>query len=224
MIMTFNRAMTEAQKEARRADILKVALHRFTLMPYEQLSMADTADAAGVAKGTLYLYFRSKEEMFLAIYTNQLHGWFDAMDAELGKSKGEASISAFVKFIGESLRARPQFLRLTAILHTVLEQNLDRATAQSFRSWFKERIEKTGRLLESYLPFLEPGQGARLLLKIDALIIGFQHMAEPSGAMREVLQEADMAIFRVDLEQQLLETLRTLLMGLAYEAKYKNEK
>ena len=222
--MTFNRAMTEAQKEARRADILKVALHRFTLMPYESLSMADTADEAGVAKGTLYLYFRSKEEMFLAIYTDQLSGWFDAMDAELGKSKGEASISAFVKFIGESLRARPQLLRLTAILHTVLEQNLDRATARSFRSWFKERIEKSGGLLERYLPFLEVGQGTRLLLKIDALIIGFQHMAEPSGVMREVLKEEDMAIFRVDMEQQLLETLRTLLMGLAYEAKYKNEK
>ena len=222
--MAFNRAMTEAQKEVRRADILQVALHRFTLMPYEQLSMADTAEEAGVAKGTLYLYFRSKEEMFLAIYTDQLSGWFDAMDAELGKSKGEASISAFVQFIGESLRARPQLLQLSAILHTVLEQNLDRATARSFRSWFKERIEKSGGLLERYLPFLTVGQGARLLLKIDALIIGFQHMAQPSVVMREVLKEGDMAIFRVDMEQQLLETLRTLLMGLAYEAKYKNEK
>lgn len=222
--MAFNRAMTEAQKEARRADILKVALHRFSRMPYESLSMADTADEAGVAKGTLYLYFRSKEEMFLAIYTDQLNAWFDAMDAELGKAKGEASISAFVKFIGESLGARPQLLRLTAILHTVLEQNLDHATARGFRSWFKGRIEKSGSLLERYLPFLEAGQGARLLLKIDALIIGFQHMAEPGGAMREVLQENDMALFRMDMREQLLETLRTLLMGLAYEAKYKNEK
>ena len=222
--MAFNRAMTEAQKEARRADILKVALHRFSRMPYESLSMADTADEAGVAKGTLYLYFRSKEEMFLAIYTDQLNAWFDAMDAELGKAKGEASISAFVKFMGESLGARPQLLRLTAILHTVLEQNLDHATARGFRSWFKGRIEKSGSLLERYLPFLEAGQGARLLLKIDALIIGFQHMAEPGGAMREVLQENDMALFRMDMREQLLETLRTLLMGLAYEAKYKNEK
>ena len=222
--MAFNRAMTEAQKEARRADILKVALHRFTLMPYENLSMAETADEAGVAKGTLYLYFRSKEEMFLAIYTDQLNAWFDEIDRELGEAEGEASIAAFVKLIGESLARRPQLLRLTAILHTVLEQNLDRATARQFRSWFKERIEKTGRLLEDYLPFLETGQGTRLLLKIDALIIGFQHMAEPSGVMREVLKDEDMAIFRVDMEEQLLETLRTLLMGLAYEAKYKNEK
>jgi hypothetical protein len=55
-------------------------------------------------------------------------------------------------------------------------------------------------------------------------VIGFQHLAEPSGMMREVLAEPDMALFRVDLQKQLLETLRTLLLGLAYEAKYKHEK
>ncbi|HEV7165658.1 MAG: TetR/AcrR family transcriptional regulator [Gammaproteobacteria bacterium] len=222
--MAFNRAMTEAQKEARRADILKVALQRFTLMPYESLSMADTADAAGVAKGTLYLYFRSKEELFLAIYTDQLNGWFDELDRELEHAKGEASIAAFLKVMGGSLTRRPQLLRLIAILHTVLERNLDESTAQHFKSWLKGRMQKTGRLLEIYLPFLEAGQGAQLLLKIDALIIGFQHLAEPSGVMREVLKAEDMALFRVDLEAQLLETLRTLLMGLAYEAKYRNEK
>jgi len=222
--MGFNRAMTEAQKEARRADILKVALHRFSLTPYDALSMADTAEEAGVAKGTLYLYFRSKEEMFLAIYTDEFNAWFDELDRMLGSAQGEASIAALVKFVGESLARRPELLRLIAILHTVLEQNLDPDTARRFKSWFKGRIEKTGRLLEAYLPFLEAGQGARLLLKIDALIIGFQHQAEPAAAMREVLKEEDMALFRVDLRGQLLETLSTLLMGLAYEAKYRHEK
>ena len=222
--MGFNRAMTEVQKEARRADILKVALRRFTLMPYETLSMADTAEEAGIAKGTLYLYFRSKEEMFLAIYTDELSAWFDELDRELREAKGEASIAALVNFTGESLGRRPQLLRLIAILHTVLEQNLDPATARRFKSWLRDRVIKTGRLLEAYLPFLQTGQGVRLLLKIDALIIGFQHLAEPSAVMREVLKEEDMAVFHVDLQEQLLETLRTLLMGLAYEAKYRHEK
>jgi hypothetical protein len=102
----------------------------------------------------------------------------------------------------------------------VLEQNVDYPTAKRFKTWMKERVEKTGALLETHLPFLKSGQGAALLLKINALVIGFQHMAEPSGVMRQVLEEADMALFRVDLQQALLETLRTLLMGLMYEAKY----
>ncbi|HEV2331914.1 MAG TPA: TetR family transcriptional regulator [Gammaproteobacteria bacterium] len=222
--MPLNRAMTEAQKEARRAAILKVALHRFTLMPYDELSMADTAEEAGVAKGTLYLYFRSKEEMFLALYTEELNLWFDELDRELANARGEASIAGFVEILSGSLARRPPLLRLIAIAHTVLERKLDQATARHFKHWFKERLLKTGGLIEKYLPFLTPGQGTQLALKINALVIGFQHMAEPAGAMREVLAEEEFALFRVDLKQALLETLGTLLMGFAYEAKYRNEK
>lgn len=222
--MPLNRAMTEAQKEARRADILQVALQRFALLPYEELSMADTAEEAGVAKGTLYLYFRSKEEMFLALYTGELNAWLDELDRELAGARGEASIAGFVEILSGSLARRPPLLRLIAIAHTVLERKLDQATARHFKHWFKERLLKTGGLIEKYLPFLAPGQGAQLALKINALVIGFQHMAEPTGAMREVLAEDEFALFRVDLKQALLETLGTLLMGFAYEAKYRNEK
>lgn len=218
-----HRAMTDAQKQTRRADILRVALERFDQQPYTSLSMAEIAAKTGVAKGTLYLYFRSKEELFLNIYEEQMGRWFDELDRELKLGRPDASIAGFVHYLGESLSRRPPLLRLIAILHTVLEQNVDYATARRFKGWLKQRIETSGTLLETYLPFLSPGQGAALLLKIDALVTGFQHLAEPSGVMRQVLAEPDMELFRVQLQKQLLETLSTLLMGLAYEAKYKHE-
>lgn len=218
--MPKSRAVTDVQKEARRADILKVAAHRFTLTPYDSLSMADTADEAGVAKGTLYLYFKSKEEMFLAIYTDQLNEWFEELDRRLQQAGGEASIAGFVQAVGETLSSRPQLLRLTAILHTVLERNVDYAAAKRFKHWLKDRTLATGTLLEQHLRFLKPGQGARLLMDINALVIGLQHMAEPSEVMQQVLAEDGMELFRVELQKNLLETLRTLLMGLMYEAKY----
>ena len=137
--------------------------------------------------------------------------------------RGEASIAGFVQLIGESLARRPQLLRLIAILHTELEQNVEPAAARRFKHWLKERMQATGALLEKHLPFLQPGQGAQLLLDIDALVIGLQHLAEPSGVMREVLQDEELTLFRVDLQQRLLDTLSTLLMGLAYEAKYRHD-
>ncbi|HEY3859286.1 MAG TPA: TetR family transcriptional regulator [Gammaproteobacteria bacterium] len=218
--MPKSRAVTDTQKEARRADILRVAARRFVLTPYDSLSMAETADEAGVAKGTLYLYFKSKEEMFLAIYTDQLNDWFEDLDRKLRQAGGEASIAGFVQTVGETLASRPQLLRLIAILHTVLERNVDHTAASRFKHWLKDRTLATGTLLEQHLRFLKPGQGARLLMDINALVIGLQHMAEPSEVMKQVLAEEGMEVFRVDLQKNLLETLRTLLMGLMYEAKY----
>jgi len=219
-----SRAITDNQKQARRASILKVALTRFEHSPYDELTMDHIAADAELAKGTLYLYFSSKEQLFLALYEHELNQWFDELEASLEKNRRGASFDSVVHLMGASLKERPEFLRLTAILHTVLERNLDHATAQRFKTNLKERVLHSGALLETCLPFLRPGQGADLLLKISALVIGFQHLAEPSKVMADVLKEPGLALFRVNLTEQLLSTLRTLLMGLAYQAKYGNEK
>ena len=151
----------------------------------------------------------------------ELADWFAALDAALQQRRTDLSIAGLVQLFAESIATRPYLLRLLAILHTVLEHNVDHATALRFKTFLKERLLKTGALLEGYLRFLTPGQGVEVLLKIDALIIGLQHLAEPSGVMRAVLAQPDMALFRVDLQQQMLDTMKILLMGLAYEAKYK---
>src|SRR3954466_4432939 len=50
--------------EARRAAILAAALDEFTARGYEGARLDDVAKRAGVAKGTIYLYFADKESLF----------------------------------------------------------------------------------------------------------------------------------------------------------------
>ena len=53
-----------ASAEARRAAILSAALEEFTARGYEGARLEDVAKRAGVAKGTIYLYFADKEALF----------------------------------------------------------------------------------------------------------------------------------------------------------------
>lgn len=53
--------------EARRTEILDAALHVFGQYGYRRSSMDDIAREAGIAKGTIYLSFASKEEVFQAL-------------------------------------------------------------------------------------------------------------------------------------------------------------
>lgn len=218
---SFNRAVNDQQKAERREAILQVALAGFAGTAYDELTMDRVAAETGLAKGTLYLYFRSKEEVFLALCERELTQWFNALDAALQTRRAEMSVNSLVELFAASFNDRPHLLRLLAILHTRLEYNVPYAAALGFKTLLRERTGKTGALLESYLQFFTPGQGAALLVKIYALVIGFEHLAEPSRVVRDVLAQPEMALFRVNLEQQLLETLKTLLMGLAYEAKYR---
>jgi len=53
--------------EARRQAILKAALSVFAAHGFEAARLDDVAARAGVAKGTLYLYFRDKQALFEAL-------------------------------------------------------------------------------------------------------------------------------------------------------------
>jgi AcrR family transcriptional regulator len=53
--------------EARRAEILDAALHMFGQYGFRRTSMDDIARQAGIGKGTIYLSFASKEEVFQAL-------------------------------------------------------------------------------------------------------------------------------------------------------------
>ena len=56
-----------AIRTERRAHILESAIRTFSAKGYHQTSIADIVDAAGVARGTFYLYFESKSTVFLAL-------------------------------------------------------------------------------------------------------------------------------------------------------------
>lgn len=54
----------ELQKEARRIAIIDAALEEFTAQGFTATKLDDVAVRAGIGKGTIYLYFDSKERLF----------------------------------------------------------------------------------------------------------------------------------------------------------------
>jgi len=62
-----HRARVVKPPEKRRAELLDAALRLFEERGYEQVSVADITAAAGIAKGTFYLYFESRERLLDAL-------------------------------------------------------------------------------------------------------------------------------------------------------------
>ena len=74
-------------RAAKRDRIIAAALKLFARQPYQEVTMDSVARLATVAKGTLYLYFDSKEALYLGILTDG----FEKGDAEQpGRSAGSS--------------------------------------------------------------------------------------------------------------------------------------
>lgn len=65
--------MTEQEKEERKQHIIDVSEKIFFKKSFHDTSMAEIAEKAGVAKGTLYLYFPSKKQLYYAVVFRGMH-------------------------------------------------------------------------------------------------------------------------------------------------------
>jgi TetR/AcrR family fatty acid metabolism transcriptional regulator len=72
----------------KRGLILSAAVRTFARNGYHQARMADVAQEAGVAAGTIYLYFKSKDELLISIFAEKVQAFVrefrDRVDQEQG--------------------------------------------------------------------------------------------------------------------------------------------
>src|SRR5689334_18011759 len=71
------------RKEARPAEILQAALACFKERGFAATRLEDVAARAGVTKGTIYLYYPGKEELFKAVVRGELVPNIERMEAAL---------------------------------------------------------------------------------------------------------------------------------------------
>src|SRR5512140_100777 len=79
------------RKEARPAEILDAALQEFLAHGFAAARLEDIAKRAGCTKGTIFLYFASKEELFKAIVREHLVPVIEHAEEKVERHEGPAA-------------------------------------------------------------------------------------------------------------------------------------
>jgi AcrR family transcriptional regulator len=117
-------ALSNDERESRRQVLLEAA-HRLYRERGALPPVADIAAAAGLAKGTVYLYFRTKEEIFVALLEDGFGRLFRALGPLLDAlPRGGATVAReFAAGYGALVAGSGDLLPLAALANAVLEQN-----------------------------------------------------------------------------------------------------
>ena len=78
----------ERRKHARPGELLEAALHVFVDQGFGAAKVEEIASRAGVSKGTLFLYFASKEELFKAVVRDTIVGQLSQFQAAVDTFQG----------------------------------------------------------------------------------------------------------------------------------------
>lgn len=171
------RARSALEKFRRRGEILRAAERLWLSTSYVNLSMHQIAREAGLAKGTLYLYFDTKEELFLALLREYLQAWFQRLNELLSAQKPQTPAELSVT-LTDSLRGQDHLRRLLLLLTTVLRNHVSSEVEADFRRETYQLFQQTVH----HMPYA-PDVNRQILLHCYALSVGWQQMAAPLEQM-----------------------------------------
>ncbi len=208
------RARNHTQKENRREAIMDAALELFAAENYYDISMNRVAKAAHLAKGTLYLYFETKEELFLAVYSDLFSRFFDELNEALDGME-QSSAAEMASFTAGFMVDRPLLMRLMTLSHSVLENNTKAEAVIEFKKMTLFNVARTGGNLERLLPFLNQGDGPAVVLVINGLILGAQQLTDPSPNVKAILaKHPELSPFQLETKSFLTHLILMHLEGM----------
>ena len=201
--MRARRATTAEDREARRRSLVDAAEELLEHWSIEDVSMNRVADRAGVAKGTVYLYFATREELLIAVWEREHASWLEAVSEIVRRSDGTVSDRHLVDAVVETALARPRLCRFHGIVDTVLAANLTLAAAREFSKRRMDRAAATAALLDRRGENLSAPRALRWLLSLDAIMAGLLPLAAPSPAVARALEDPGLRSLRFDVEVEL---------------------
>ena len=207
-------AITDEDKDRRRRALLDAA-HRLFRERGDLPPVAEIARAAGLAKGTVYLYFRSKEEIFVALLEDDFSRLFDTLAPlvdELPQSPGDAA-RQFAHAYSAAVLARPDLLRLASLANGILEQNLPAEVMRRFKTSLASSLVDVGQQLGERFASLGNERGTTLLLQTYALTLGLWQALDYPQVLRDMLNETALRPLDRHFASELDEAVETLWLG-----------
>jgi AcrR family transcriptional regulator len=205
------RAVAPKDKIERRAAIVQAAAALLRRDPSATFPVEELARRAGLAKGTVYLYFGTREEVLLALHEQQFMELFDVVEQSLSAadSHGQRVVADGLAY----LRAHPEFYPVAGNCRYMLDTNIGTDAALAYKIGIAQRLDPLGRRIEEIYAGLAKGDGVALLTNCYAMIVGLWQQADPPLSLRKEMHRPELAIFRVDFEKQLVAALLDLWEG-----------
>jgi TetR/AcrR family fatty acid metabolism transcriptional regulator len=144
-----------SKSATRKEEIIKITAQLFSEKSYHDVTMDEIAEKVGVAKGTIYLYFESKEELYLKILEDRHEAIESLLEKEIAKSdSAPQKLRKILRIIFKFYRQNLDVLRILSRDET----HLIREHFEFTEHWRLRRIKLYEKILEkgvkegSFLP------------------------------------------------------------------------
>lgn len=204
------RARHDHEKSERRTAILRAAGRLIDVRSRKLPAASDIAKEAGIAKGTLYLYFRTREEIYLAL----LGEWFTlCVDIVNGAiTSADPSIENMLRRYTRFCAKNPNFVYLASMSATILEENISVDMAHAFKKGLADRVDPMCDAMAQAPEDVE--RYKRFFIHMFSLTTGLWQHCNPPESVERAYTRGGAELVRMDFETELYKALRVLFYGM----------
>jgi len=197
---------------ARREEIISACAQLYQTMSFKEITLKDIAGATSFTRTSIYNYFQTKEEIFLALMQREYERWVAALD-DLAASYTVMSVEAFSGALAHTLEKRGMLLKLLSMNHFDMEENSRPECLREFKEAYGASIEALRRCLVKFFPGMDAKARQDFLYAFLPFLYGLYPYTTVSGKQRQAMAEAGLDFVYMSVYDMACNCVRALLRG-----------
>ncbi|MEO3944912.1 TetR family transcriptional regulator [Gorillibacterium sp. CAU 1737] len=209
------RAMTSEAKAAKSKSILDKSTEMFMVLDYDKIKMSDIAKNLGISNGILFVYFRTKEELFFRILCREYEKRLTHL-IEMAKTTPVRDYEDFKNLVMNELMElidqNPLYIKLESMRTAVFEKNVDAETMLHQKiNLYKRMSELVGIICKSSI--ISPEDVMEILQTEASIITGCKLSATLPEAVIHIIEQNDLNGLKRNFEEDVRKTMIWYLDG-----------
>ena len=174
----------------RREEIVAACEQLYRTMSFKDITLKEVSNVTSFSRPTIYNYFQTKEEIFLALFEREYERWNADLE-EILNSDEKYSEQQLAELIAKSLERRAQLLRLLSMNNYDMEENSREELLSSFKRAYGESLQNFRMILEKHCSWLSGADIQQIMYVFFPFMFGIYPYAEVTAKQKEAMTEAE---------------------------------
>ncbi len=175
---------------ARKEEIIAACETLYQTMGFKEITMKEIADYTSFSRPSIYNYFETKEEIFLALLQKEYERWIEDLEAVIS-SRNAMTRDEIAGALARTLERREQLLKLMSMNHYDMEANSRMERLTEFKKAYGRSLQAVDGLLRTFAPDLSAQGREEFLYAFFPFIYGIYPYAVVTDKQREAMDRAE---------------------------------
>ena len=180
---------TPEQIAQRREEIITACEQLYQTMSFREITLMEIGNITSFSRPTIYNYFETKEEIFLALFKREYDRWNEQLTGILDHHE-RLTKAQLADLIAQSLTERLQLLKLLAMNNYDMEANSRQEFLTMFKQSYGGSMDRMRMLLEKFCPDMSTAEIQRFLYTFFPFMFGIYPYTAVTEKQKTAMEEA----------------------------------